>query len=101
VQVNNSHGDPSRTAGLYGIVDNPVVPAADNQWFLLSIRVAGKHITTRVNGRVVCDYTEPDDVQRPPQYAGRLVGSGTFALQGHDPGSEVHFRNLRVRFPPR
>jgi len=101
VQVNNSHADPSRTAGLYGIVDNPAVPAADNQWFLLSIRVAGKHITTRVNGRVVCDYTEPENVQRPPQYAGRLVGSGTFALQGHDPGSEVRFRNLRVRFPPR
>jgi hypothetical protein len=97
VQVNNSHADPSRTAGLYGIADNPRVPAADDQWFLLSIRVEGRHVQTRVNGRVVCDYTEPEGVVREPQYAGRLLGSGTFALQGHDPGSEIHYRNLRVR----
>ena len=101
VQVNNSHADPKRTAGLYGIADNFVAPAADNQWFLLSIRVLGKHVTTQVNGRVICDYTEPEGVQRTPDFAGRLIGSGTFALQGHDPGSEVHFRNLRVRILPR
>ena len=23
--------------------------------------------------------------------------SGTFALQGHDPGSEVHYRNIKVK----
>ena len=101
VQVNNSHTDPSRTAGLYGIADNLVVPASDNQWFLLSIRVQGRQVVTRVNGRVICDYTEPEGVQRPPDYAGRLLGRGTFALQGHDPGSEIHYRNIRVRPLPR
>ncbi|MFM2287795.1 MAG: hypothetical protein RL684_938 [Pseudomonadota bacterium] len=101
VQVNNSHADPKRTAGLYGVADNFVAPAADNQWFLLSIRVLGKRVTTQVNGRVICDYTEPEGVQRPPEFSGRLLGSGTFALQGHDPGSETHYRNLRVRLLPR
>jgi hypothetical protein len=30
----------------------------------------------------------------------RRLSHGTFALQGHDPGSEVRFRNLRVRRLP-
>ena len=30
----------------------------------------------------------------------RLLTGGTFALQGHDPESEVHFRNIKVRLLP-
>ena len=28
---------------------------------------------------------------------GRLIDHGTFALQGHDPGSETHFKNILVK----
>jgi hypothetical protein len=28
---------------------------------------------------------------------GRLFSSGTVALQAHDPGSEVHYRNIRIK----
>ena len=66
-------------------------------YFLMSIRVEGKRIQTFVNGRRVVDYIEPEGVKRPPEYHGRLLGSGTFALQGHDPGSLTRYRNLRVR----
>jgi hypothetical protein len=97
VQVNNSQSDPSRTAGLYGIVDFEHVLVPDEQWFLMSIRVEGKRIQTWINGRRVVDYIEPAGVVRPPEYYGRLLGSGTFALQGHDPGSMTRYRNLRVR----
>ena len=41
--------------------------------------------------------TEPEDVERPANFAGRLLDRGTFALQAHDPGSEVHFKQLQVR----
>lgn len=30
----------------------------------------------------------------------RYIASGTFALQGHDPESEVHFRNIKVKVLP-
>jgi hypothetical protein len=50
VQVNNSHKDPKRTAGLYGIKDNLAEVAKDNIWFTLNIRVDGRHIVTRVDG---------------------------------------------------
>lgn len=96
VQVNNTHGDPKKTAGLYGIKDNLEAPAKDGEWFTMTIKVVGKHITTSVNGKVIVDYTEEEN---PPRKAnpGRLIGAGTFALQGHDPGSEVHYKNIFVK----
>ncbi|MCD2344111.1 DUF1080 domain-containing protein [Ideonella azotifigens] len=100
VQVNNSHSDPSRTGGLWGIVDYSKVPVPDGQWLTMSIRVEGKHVVTRINGERIVDYTEEANPPRPEGLEQRLLASGTFALQGHDPGSETHFRNLKVKVLP-
>ena len=97
VQVNNSHKDPKRTAGLYDVKDNFEAPAKDDEWFTLYVKVEGKHVITKVNDKVIIDYTEPDDFQPPKNHAGRKIDHGTFALQGHDPGSEVHFKNIFVK----
>ena len=97
VQVNNSHTDWRRTGGLYAIDDVKEVYVKDNVWFTEEIIVKGKHVTIKVNGKTVVDYTEPENVQRPEGMKERLIGSGTFALQGHDPKSKVYFRNIRVK----
>jgi hypothetical protein len=97
VQVNNSHTDPKRTAGLYNVKDNMEAPAKDDEWFTMLITVRGKHVTTSVNGKTIVDYTEPDGVQRPAAEAQRLISSGTFALQGHDPKSKVLVKNIMVK----
>ncbi|HEV8689593.1 MAG TPA: DUF1080 domain-containing protein [Ideonella sp.] len=100
VQVNNSHSDPSRTGGLWGIVDYPKVPVPDGRWLTLTTRVEGKHVQTWIDGQPIVDYTEEPTPKRPEGLEQRLLASGTFALQGHDPGSEVHYRNLKVRVLP-
>jgi hypothetical protein len=97
VQVNNSHTDPKRTAGLYGIKDNMEAPAKDGEWFTMQIVVQGKHVTTSVNGKTIADYTEPDNAERPADMKERLISSGTFALQGHDPKSKVFVKNIMVK----
>lgn len=97
VQVNNSQSDWRRTGGLYAVDDVREAPAKDDQWFLMQVRVEGKHVTVRVDGRPVVDYTEPDNVQRGDGFEGRLLGRGTFALQVHDPGSEVWYKAIAVR----
>lgn len=97
VQVNNSHSDPSRSAGLWGIKANLETVAKDNEWFTMTIRVEGKRIVTSVNGKVIIDFTEPENWTPPANLAGRRIAHGTFAIQGHDPESEVHYRNLKVR----
>ena len=97
VQVNNSHTDPKRTAGLYGVKDNMEAPAKDGEWFTMQIVVKGKHVTTSVNGKTIVDYTEPANAERPADMKERLISSGTFALQGHDPKSKVFVKNIMVK----
>jgi hypothetical protein len=97
VQVNNSHTDWKRTAGLYDIVDTRDVHVKDNEWFTLYIKVEGKHVITKVNNTVVVDYTEPENAVAPKGHPGRLISSGTFALQGHDPKSVVLFKDIMVK----
>jgi hypothetical protein len=99
-QVNNTHGDPKKTAGLYGIKDNFEAPAKDEVWFTYEIIVKGKHIVTKIDGKVITDYTETDGEKRPDSFKGRLLSSGTFALQIHDPGSKVKYRNIQVKVLP-
>ena len=100
VQVNNTHKDVKKGAGLYAIQDNLAAPAKDEEWYTMRIRVEGKRVQTFVNGRQVVDYTEEANPPRPEAMKGRLISSGTFAIQGHDPESKVHFRNIKVRVLP-
>lgn len=101
VQVNNSFApDPRRTGSLYAIRDNNVAPVADGEWFTLRIQVDGKRITTWVNDKVIIAYTQEANPQRPPDMADRLLSSGTFALQAHHAGNEVHYRDIKVRLLP-
>ena len=97
VQVNNSHTDWRRTGSLYAVQDIKEVYVKDNEWFTESFSVQGKHVVIKLNDKVVVDYTEPENVQRPADMAGRIISSGTFALQGHDPKSKVYFRNIMVK----
>lgn len=97
VQVNNSHTDWKRTAGLYDIKDTAATFVKDNEWFELYIKVEGKHVTTKINGQTVIDWTEPDGAVAPEGHPARLISSGTFALQAHDPKSIVYFKDIMVR----
>jgi len=100
VQVNNSHTDTIRTGSLYNIVNVTTPPAKDQEWFTQHIVVRGKRVTVSVNGKQVVDYTEPDNVERPDGMKQRVLSSGTFAIQGHDPKSRVHYKNLKVKILP-
>jgi hypothetical protein len=95
VQVNNSQGDPVRTGSLYNVVKNFTPPAQDDAWFTLEVQVVGKAVTVRVDGRVLYEYVEPEGVTGT-----RKLSAGTFAIQAHDPGSEVLYRNIRVKRLP-
>ena len=97
VQVNTTHTDPKKTAGLYGVKDNYEAPAKDEEWFTMHIIVQGKHVTTKVNGKTIVDYTEPESAAGDKSNPGRRISNGTFAIQGHDPGSKIHYKNIFVK----
>ncbi len=94
VQVNNSYKpDPRMTGSLYQMQDVlNVSPAQDREWFTEHIVVRGNRVQVFVNDKQVVDWTEPDNAT-----GGRKLGTGTFALQGHDPKSTVYYKNIRVR----
>ena len=85
------------TGSIYAIRNVWKSPVPDNTWFNYRIRVQGKTIQTFINDIPAAEYTEPDDPYRPESFSGRLLGSGTFAFQCHDPGSVVYYRNVRVK----
>jgi hypothetical protein len=104
VQVENNDPAPltgyverKKTGSLYGVRNVYKTFAKNDEWFKLSILVRGKHVQTRVNDVTVVDYVEPDQPFQADTKFGRVLNHGTFALQGHDPGSTTHFRNIRVR----
>lgn len=91
VQVNNTQSDWRRTASIYAVQDVKEVYMKDNEWFDMHITVQGKRITVKLNDKVVNDFTEGEN--------GRLTG-GTIALQGHDPGSKVMYKDIMIRVLP-
>jgi Domain of Unknown Function (DUF1080) len=97
VQVNNSHTDWRRTGSLYAVADVKQVLVADNVWYTEHIIVQDKKVTIKINDQTVVEYTEPPQVWRSPDMAGRLISSGTFALQGHDPQSQVFYKDIMVK----
>lgn len=92
IQVNNTHTDWRKTGSIYAVQDVKEAPAKDDVWFTEQIIVKGKKITILIDGKVINEYTEPNE-------GGRL-SSGTFALQGHDPKSKVFYKDIMVRVLP-
>ena len=102
-QVNNTFKpDPQKTGGVYNLAKVFEAPAKDDEWFKYEIIVQGNHVVTKINDKVAADYTENAEAlaQLKGKDPGRRVGEGTFALQAHDPGSTVLYRNIKVKRLP-
>jgi hypothetical protein len=101
-QVNNSHADPIRTGSLWGIKNVYKVPVKDGAWFTQEIIVRGARVVIKLDGQTVVDYTLPkgSDSEYELPTKNTYLPRGTFALQGHDPGSKAYFKNIRVKILP-
>lgn len=93
-QVCNGYKDPRKTGSIYAISDiRDTSPAQDDTWFHYHIKVEGKRVQIWIDGKLVQDWTQPEDWSNETK---RLDG-GTIALQCHDPGSKVLYKNLKLR----
>ena len=95
-QVENTSPDPQKTGSLYSYPARNYQPepkpvleqlVPDDTWWDQHIIAIGNRIIIKVNGKIVTDYVDPKNTFR----------SGHLALQQHDPGSVVHYRNLMVK----
>jgi histidinol phosphatase-like PHP family hydrolase len=88
------------TGSIYAIRNVWKAPVPDNVWFHYHIIVQGKTIQTYINDELLAEYTESAHPFRPADKLGRLLSSGTFALQGHDAKSVAAFKNIEVKVLP-
>jgi len=86
-QVNNTHPDWRRTGSLYSFSDVKEQLVPDDTWWTQDIVANGNHIIIKVNGKVVVDYVDERNTHQ----------KGFLALQQHNKGSVVEFRNLMMR----
>jgi hypothetical protein len=96
----NGYIEHKMTGSIYAVRNTWVPPARDDTWFNYRIRVVGNTLQTFIDDQLVCEYAEPASAFRPEDKTGRRLGSGTFALQAHDPGSVVRYKNIRVKLLP-
>jgi hypothetical protein len=106
-QIMNGHfGDRTRpidygTGAFYRRQKARKVVSDDFKWFHKTLVVAGDHMATWVNGYQVSDWT---DDREPNENArnGKRLEAGTIAIQGHDPKTDLSFRNIKLGvLPPR
>lgn len=99
---NDDRTQPKDNAGTGAIFRRTkarwVVPN-DHEWFTMTLIAHGPRIATWVNGFQVTDWedTRPAD---PNPRRGSRVEAGPISLQGHDPTTDLMFRNLRIAAYP-
>jgi hypothetical protein len=71
------------------------VVSNDNEWFTMTVLAHGKHLATWVNGYQVTDFTD-ERPQNDNARNGSKTGKGPISIQGHDPTTDLSFRNIRI-----
>ncbi len=99
---NNDPTEPTDfgTGAIYRRIAARRVVAKDREWFTKTIIATGPHIAVWVNGDQVTDWTD----DRPPNdnpRTGLRTAPGTISLQGHDPTTNLRFRNLTIAELPK
>jgi len=83
------------TGGIFRRQNARLVVADDQAWFHMTIIADGPHMAAWVNGCQVSDWTDEREPHENPRKGLRLE-PGTIMIQGHDPTTDISFRNLRI-----
>ncbi len=101
-QVQNSYIDKDRTkpkdfgtGAIYRRIAARKVVSNDNEWFTMTVVADGKHIATWVNGYQTVDWTDDRKENDNPRQ-GYRAAKGPISIQGHDPTTDLLFKNIRV-----
>jgi hypothetical protein len=88
------------TGGLYNRQAARKVVSSDHEWFTMTVAAEGKHTAIWVNGYQTVDFTDPRPADRSAR-RGSKTDAGPVSIQGHDPTTDLSFRNLRLAELPR
>ena len=83
------------TGAIYRRVPARKEMSKDNEWFGMTIVAHGNHVATWVNGVQVTDWSD----NRPKTDNARTgckLDAGHISIQGHDPTTDLSFKNFRI-----
>jgi hypothetical protein len=83
------------TGAIYRRMPARRAAAKDREWFTMTVAAHGRHIATWVNGIQVLDWTDNRPENENARNGCRLK-KGPISLQGHDPTTDLSFRNIRI-----
>lgn len=83
------------TGAIYRRVPARKVVSTDEEWFAMSILAQGKRISTWVNGYPVVDWLD-ERKESDNGRNGAKITKGAISIQGHDPTTNLSFRNMRI-----
>jgi len=85
------------TGGNYGNQPSRKVVSSDREWFTKTVVVTGNHASVWLDGYQTSDFTDNRPVH--PENDGKngyVPGPGTIHLQGHDPTTDLSFKNIKA-----
>ena len=91
--------DLQKTGALYQ-VQPPFSELPDqSDWFEMIITVQGKHVRCTAGGRLLLDYTEPEDYAPPAKGPGKRFrkDGGAIAIQANSNGGAWYFKRIELR----
>jgi hypothetical protein len=91
--------DDHGTGAIFRRASARRVISSDRKWFTATLVADGPHFTTWIDGVQVVDWTDTRPANDNPREGLRLT-PGHFSLQGHDPTTDLAFRNLRLVATP-
>ncbi|MGH7173087.1 MAG: 3-keto-disaccharide hydrolase, partial [Gemmataceae bacterium] len=83
------------TGAIYRRMPARRAVAKDREWFTMTVVARGRHFATWVNGIQVTDWTDNRPENKNARNGCRLK-KGPISLQGHDPTTDLSFRNIRL-----
>ncbi|MFN0051722.1 MAG: DUF1080 domain-containing protein [Planctomycetales bacterium] len=83
------------TGAIYRRVAARRVVSTDKEWFTMTVAATGPHVGVWVNGEQVTDWSDDRTPHENPR-EGLRTAPGHFSLQGHDPTTDLLFRDLRA-----
>lgn len=90
------YGDGWGTGAIFRRQPARYVNARDQQWFAVTLVARGNHFASWVNGLQVTDFTDTRPRDENPR-KGRRDKAGHLSFQGHDAGTNISLRNLKLK----
>ncbi len=90
------------TGGVYGVQPARKVVSTDHEWFQKTVICEGNHMAVWINGYQASDFYDTRPVvDNGDGKVGYYPEAGTIHLQGHDPTTDLSFKNIWLsEYPP-